>query len=472
MGGQPGGLHLLLDQLLLEQPGLRVEHVEVIGEAALVGQGGDIVGLLRGSHRLRGEVLLDVHRMQADQLVGNVLQRIHQGLVVLLHRRVVAGRRLAQLRTQAAAVEDRQGHRRAGAVGVLGAAEELQHAAADGTEADRGHQVDVGVEVGARHVHALGQGGDLPAAGDHIRAATEQFGRQGAGQARLRRQVQAWPADRAAFARALAGQGGEQVAGELDFFVDHLDAALGLGQRHFRLADLEMRADAAAQATLGQGEDVALLLQHGLGDVHLGVLQRELDVGADDVALQLELRLARLGGGHVGQVDGALAVAAVAPPEIELVVQADLGGVVPGSGPRQVAGAVEIVVRPAVADQRALALDLRRLDGLHQPGHGLRLAYPRMGYRQAWIAVQRLLDPGVQLRIGIHLPPLRLRPAGLAGGSLDRMVGGQGVGVERGGLGGDIACTDTTGYCGENDEKTDEGADQGQFLPESTRHVV
>lgn len=62
--------------------------------------------------------------------------------------------------------------------------------------------------------------------------------------------------------------------------------------------------------------------------------------------------------------------------------------------------------------------------------------------------------------------------AGLAGGSLDRMVGGQGVGVERGGLGGDIACTDTTGYCGENDEKTDEGADQGQFLPESTRHVV
>src|SRR5437868_8672926 len=43
---QARGLDLLLDLLLLEQQGLGIEHVEVIGKPALVGDHGDVVGFL------------------------------------------------------------------------------------------------------------------------------------------------------------------------------------------------------------------------------------------------------------------------------------------------------------------------------------------------------------------------------------------------------------------------------------------
>src|SRR5471032_3667882 len=55
VGTQACGLHLLLDLLLVKQQGLGVQHVEVIGEAALVGDHRDVVGFLRRGHGLRGE---------------------------------------------------------------------------------------------------------------------------------------------------------------------------------------------------------------------------------------------------------------------------------------------------------------------------------------------------------------------------------------------------------------------------------
>src|SRR5450830_1916294 len=47
MGRQTRGLHLLLDLLLAEQQGLGVQHIEVVREAALVGDHRDVVGFLR-----------------------------------------------------------------------------------------------------------------------------------------------------------------------------------------------------------------------------------------------------------------------------------------------------------------------------------------------------------------------------------------------------------------------------------------
>ena len=88
---------LMLHLLLLEQQRLRIEHVEVIGEAALISDHRDVVGLLRRGHRLGGEALLLVHRLAADQLIGDVLQRIHQRLVVMRHGDVVTGGGLTQL---------------------------------------------------------------------------------------------------------------------------------------------------------------------------------------------------------------------------------------------------------------------------------------------------------------------------------------------------------------------------------------
>ena len=58
MGTQARGLNLLLDLLLLEQQGLCIEHVEVVGQAALESDHGDVIGFLRGLHRFGGEDLL------------------------------------------------------------------------------------------------------------------------------------------------------------------------------------------------------------------------------------------------------------------------------------------------------------------------------------------------------------------------------------------------------------------------------
>ncbi len=208
-----------------------------------------------------------------------------------------------------------------------------------------------------------------------------------------------------------------------------------------------MRADAAGQATLGQREDALLLSQHGLADVQLGVLQRQLDVGADNVALQLQLGDPCLGGGHLGDVEVALGVAALAAPEVERIAQAQGGVVVPGGGFGQVARAIEIVGRPAVAGQRGIAADLRRLGGLGDASHGHGHAHPRLGLGQGRAAVQRSLHPAIQLRIAIGTPPLLGRPASFLVGVRDGGVGGQ-LGVAHAlFLRGDAVGADTSGDC-------------------------
>ena len=81
----------------MEQQGLRVEHIEVVSEAALVGDHGDVIGFLRRCHRLGREYLLLVHGLALDQLVRDAFERVDQGLVVPGHRQVITARCRAQL---------------------------------------------------------------------------------------------------------------------------------------------------------------------------------------------------------------------------------------------------------------------------------------------------------------------------------------------------------------------------------------
>ena len=81
----------LLLALGLEQRRLRLQHRTLVGEAALAGQLREVEGVLGLVHRLGGEALLLAQGFQPHQGIGHALDRLHQRLVVALHRQVVAG---------------------------------------------------------------------------------------------------------------------------------------------------------------------------------------------------------------------------------------------------------------------------------------------------------------------------------------------------------------------------------------------
>ncbi|MNM56842.1 hypothetical protein D3C81_680210 [compost metagenome] len=220
---------------------------------------------------------------------------------------------------------------------------------------------------------------------------------------------------------------------------------MGLGQRRLGRADLQLGAQADAPALHGQRQQLLALLELGLGDVQLGVLARQLDIGAHHAALQLQRRGARLGGRHPRLAQRLLALAAQAAPQVEVVTQAEGGGVVPAGGARQRTGAVEVVVRPALALHAGIQADLRRLRRRGDPGQRLRPAHARRSHGQAGTAGQCTLDPGVQLRIAIGLPPLRARPVGALGGVANGRVGGQFGAVGQLGLRGYATAVDAAG---------------------------
>ncbi|MNN03703.1 hypothetical protein D3C81_1164030 [compost metagenome] len=218
---------------------------------------------------------------------------------------------------------------------------------------------------------------------------------------------------------------------------------MGFRQRRLRLADFEMGADAAGQTPFGQGQDLLLLLKLGLDDIALGKVQRQLDVDLDDIVLQLELGLAGLGHAHVGHVHGLLAGIALAAPEVQGVAQAKRCIVVPGVGPGQRAGAIELVFRPVVALERRLAIDLQFFRRLDHPGHGLGFAHTGGGHGHARAVLHGQGDPAIELRVAVGPPPLLVGPMGVAGGFTDRRVGGQGIGLQRLALRGNAPGSDT-----------------------------
>ncbi|MCY1177471.1 hypothetical protein D9M73_177810 [compost metagenome] len=201
----------------------------------------------------------------------------------------------------------------------------------------------------------------LPAAGDHVRALAEQLRRQRRRQFQWCPQRQRWPLQLRALTRPLAGEGGELVAAQGDFFVEGIELAMGFRQRRLGLADFEMGADAALQTLLRQLKDLLLLLQGRINDVPLRVMQREFDVDAHDVVLQFQLGLSRFGDRHVCHVHRTLGGIAFAAPEVEGITETQCGVVVPGRGVGQLTRTVERVGGPVVALEGGIAIDLQRL---------------------------------------------------------------------------------------------------------------
>ena len=210
---------------------------------------------------------------------------------------------------------------------------------------------------------------------------------------------------------------------------------MGFRQRSFGLADVKVSADPGAQAFVGQIQYLLLLGRGGGRDVAVGVLQRQLNVCAHHIVLQFELGQARFGGAHVRQVDGAFGAVAFPAPQVEGVAQAQRRIVVPRVGAAQFAGAVELILGPVVALEGSVAVDLQRLGRLCHPGQRPGLAHAGGGHGQAGAVMGGEFNPTVELRVAVGLPPLGGGPVGVAGGALDRGVGGQGVGVDRLALG-------------------------------------
>ncbi|MNZ16833.1 hypothetical protein D3C78_338140 [compost metagenome] len=309
-------------------------------------------------------------------------------------------------------------------------------------------------------------GGHLPTAGDHVGALADQFGRQVRRQLQRRGQGQARALQLRALPRALAGQGGQLIAGQGNFFVQAVELAVGFRQRRFGLADFEVSADAGIQAALGQGQDLLLLFQLGLDDIALGEVQAQLDVGAHHVVLQLQLRLAGFGHAHVRLVHGLLAGVAFAAPQVECIAEANGGVVVPGVGTGQRARAVELVFRPIVALERGLAVGLELFRRFDHAGHGLGFAYPRRSHGQARAAGHGQGNPAVQLWVAIGVPPLLVGPVGVGRGFAYGRVGGQGIGLQRLALRGNAPGSDTAAQ----GEGKGTGTERIERSDDATRH--
>ncbi|KWV90174.1 hypothetical protein PFLmoz3_00172 [Pseudomonas fluorescens] len=234
------------------------------------------------------------------------------------------------------------------------------------------------------------------------------------------------------------------VTAQGDFLVQGIQLAMGFRQRGFGLADVKVSADPGGQAFVGQVQDLLLLGQSGGSDVTVGVLQRQLDIGAHHVVLQFELGQARFGGAHVRQVDRTFGRVAFPAPQVEGVAQSQGRIVVPGVGAAQFARTVELILRPVVALEGGVAVDLQRLGRLGHPGQRSGLPYTGGGHGQAGAVAGGEFDPTVELRVAVGLPPLGGGPVGVAGGALDRGVGGQAIGVDRLALRGDSSGSDAT----------------------------
>jgi hypothetical protein len=290
MRGEALGLNLRDAFLRAQQLALRDQHIQIVGQTAPIPFAREVVVLASRCNRTVGVLRLSGERTDPDHLIGDVLQRTDDRLVIAIDRFVVPCRRRAELRAQTPAVEDRQRQRRTRAPAMRRVFQELEQRTHCRISADRSQQIDVRIEVGLGDVDATRLRRNRPARCNHVRPMADQICRQGARQAggggveRERRAL-----DRVARARTLAGQCGQLIAAECDLFFDRIDLALVFRHWRFGLAYFELRADAALQTTIRQVDDLLLLLQSGFGDIEQRVVHRHLDVRPYDVAFQFEL---------------------------------------------------------------------------------------------------------------------------------------------------------------------------------------
>ena len=164
-----------------QHAGLRDQHGQVVAHASLVAVDGQFIGRLDGFARLAllGPFLFQ--QAQAVERVGDLVHGVEHGLVVVGHGQVGVGAAAGQVGVQLAAMEDRQGDGRTETGGAGGGAEQV--AGADRLEAGKGHEVDVGVELGAGAVDLVPGGLGAPARGDHVGTVAQQVQRHAGGHA-------------------------------------------------------------------------------------------------------------------------------------------------------------------------------------------------------------------------------------------------------------------------------------------------
>ncbi|MCY1459718.1 hypothetical protein D9M71_772120 [compost metagenome] len=100
-----------------------------------------------------------------------------------------------------------------------------------------------------------------------------------------------------------------------------------------------------------------------------------------------------------------------------------------------------------MALEGGIAIDLQRLGRFGHAGHGPGLTHPSGGDGQGRTALQGEVDPAIQLRVAIDLPPLRGGPIRILRGALDCFVGGQRIGLQRLALRGNTSGSDAAADC-------------------------
>ena len=93
--------------------------------------------------------------------------------------------------------------------------------------------------------------------------------------------------------------------------------------------------------------------------------------------------------------------------------------------------------------KRRSAIDLQGLGRLGHTGHGFGLPHTGGGDCHGRATLYSQADPTVQLRVAISAPPLGCGPVCVLRGAFNRLVSGQGIGIEHFALGGNAAETDT-----------------------------
>ena len=416
---------------------MRVEHVDGVAHAGLVGLFRQVARALGRGQRLHGQLVLLGQRLCLGNGVGHVRHGVDDGGVVLLHGAVVDGRLAAQLGAQAGAGKDGQAQRGGNAADVRVGIEKM--AEAKGLEAGERHQIHVRVELGLGGVDALRRRFHSPALGGDVGTAADQVGRQGGGNGQRLVQAQHGARERRAGARPLAGQGRQLVAQQGQRFGRLLQLAASRGQGGFDLRHVYVRADAGLLALARDVEDAGALRQAALDHVLQLEFIRQLDVGAHQRRFQGQAGHLRFGRRHLHVAQRGGQGGAVAAPQVQVVRGRD-GGLV---APRVIAGQRR---RRAAMPRIQFAVDgdvrvgLRAGLVLGRAGQRLGLAHARLGAAQGGAVGQRLLHQTVQLGVMQVLPPLRARPLyGGAGGRIHGLAALQGIGVEHGRLRRDMA---------------------------------
>src|SRR5450830_1077838 len=87
---------------------LRIEYIEVIGEAAFIPVAYDAIGFFGGVRGFLGLVQATAERLLAHGDVGDILQGLRDGAVVIGDGFIVAGAGRTELSAQTAALKNRQ----------------------------------------------------------------------------------------------------------------------------------------------------------------------------------------------------------------------------------------------------------------------------------------------------------------------------------------------------------------------------